>query len=452
MCPSPYGESDERGGPVRKNILRSVGGRVRMALGAGLLLPGALWAAGSLPGEGIRLGAVRVSPFLEGSIGYDSNARLAEGDVLTLQPDGSYELQNSRIDDYFTQWTVGAGVSRVLESEWDLRFRGWYQSRWYEKQTYINYDSFALEQSGRYWPASDRYALSMGVKYRAAEDVERVPVSAATTMPGETPLPYLGEREDRLQRVTVDGFASFDFRPGERTSMGTSISASTVNYEDRRLFDYWSWTLNANAGYQYTDRTAVFLEGDYQILEGDALLRAVPVYALRAGLRTKSRVKLDYRISVGAKTYEHATDSTGGTWKQTWDLDFDGLMNWRYSEKLSFFGKAWTDVGTTVQYQAPEDTRRTYAAQLGTDYAFLRRLNAVGAISYRLDSYDFTIHYDNGLTQSRTELWQVMGRLTLSPQVNTFWKVYVESSYEVGANDLDNYDQWLVWLGLSAWY
>jgi hypothetical protein len=423
-----------------------------MALGVGLLLPASLWASLSRPGDGIRLGTIRVSPFIEGTIGYDNNVRLAEGNVLSLQPDGSYEVQDSKIDDYFTQWTVGAGVSRVLESEWDVRLRGWYEARWYEKQTYINYDSFSVESSSRYWPASDKYTLSMGAKYRSAQDVERVPASASTTMPGEMPLPYLEERDDRLKRVTIDGYAAFDIRPGERTSMGASLTASTVNYDDNRLFDYWSWTLGANAGYRYTDKTYLFLEGDYQLLDGDALSKEVPVYALRVGLRTKPRVEIDYRVSVGVKTHEHATDTTGDTWKQKWDFDFDGLLNWRYSEKLSFFGKAWTDVGTAIQYQAPEDTRRTYAAQLGADYSFLRRLNAVTAVSYRLDSYDFTIHYGNDLNQDQTELWQVMGRLTLSPQVNTFWKVYVESSYEVGDNDLDNYDQWLVWLGLSAWY
>jgi hypothetical protein len=176
------------------------------------------------------------------------------------------------------------------------------------------------------------------------------------------------------------------------------------------------------------------------------------VYALRVGLRTKPRVKVDYHVAVGVKTYEHYTDTTGEDQERKWDWDFDALMNWRRSEKLSLFGKAWTDVSSAIQENSPENTRRTYTAQVGADYSFLRRLNAVGALSYRLDAYDFTIDFGNDLQQDKTELWQVMGRLTLSPQVNTFWKVFLESSYEIGDNDLDNYDQWLIWLGLSAWY
>jgi hypothetical protein len=417
-----------------------------------ILFPMATGWASFTPGAGIRAGNARISPFFDGTLGYDSNARLAEGEILPLAPDGSYQVQDEEVDDFFTQWTVGAGVSRVIQSEWDLRLRGYYENRAYQSESDFDYDSTTLEGSARFWPASDKYSLSSGGKYRESQDVERVPASAALTMPGYVPLPYLEERDDRLKRATIDGFLEGRYNPGERTAFGLNGTASTVDYDDERLFDYWNWTVSGDAGYRYSDKTYVFVEGEYELVDGDALSDDVPVYALRVGLRTKPRVKVDYHVAVGVKTYEHYTDTTGEDQERKWDWDFDALMNWRRSEKLSLFGKAWTDVSSAIQENSPENTRRTYTAQVGADYSFLRRLNAVGALSYRLDAYDFTIDFGNDLQQDKTELWQVMGRLTLSPQVNTFWKVFLESSYEIGDNELDNYDQWLIWLGLSAWY
>ncbi len=423
-------------------------GSVTLAVG---LLASVSQAALS-PGLGIKLGNERLSPFVEASVGYDSNVRLAAGEVLPLNPDGSYQVQNKKIGDSFSQFTAGVGLSRPLASEWDLRARAWYDTRLYSKETQINYDSVTAEGSARYWPISDMYTATLGGKYREAQDVERVPASANLTMPGDAGLPYLEERDDRLKRVTMDAFGNLAFRPKERTTFSVGGVASTVDYDDSQLFDYWQWSLNGDAGYRFSEKTYIFLAGDYQLVDGDALSRTVPVYALRLGFMTKPREKIDYKISVGVKTYEHATDTEGSSWDRTWGLDFDGLLNWRYSEKLNIFGKAWTDVGTAIQPQAAEDTRRTYAGQIGADYAFMKRFNAVGALSYRLDSYDFPIEYGNDLTQRKSELWQVMGRVMMAPRGSTFWKLFVESSYELGDNDLDTYDQWLVWLGASLWY
>jgi hypothetical protein len=421
-----------------------------VALAIGLLAPAS--QAALSPGLGIKLGNARLSPFVELSMGYDSNVRLTEGQALQLQQDGSYEVQSTKVGDYFSQFAAGVGLSRVLASEWDLRLRTWYDTRLYAKETQINYDSVTVEGSGRYWPVSDIYSLTMGGKYREAQDVERIPSSASLTMPGETPLPYLEERDDRLKRVTMDGFGVLAIRPQERTSFSLGANASTVDYDDNQLFDYWQWSLNGNAGYRYSEKTYIFLEGNYELVDGEALTRKVPVYAVRLGFNTKPRVKLEYKVGVGVKTYEYATDETGDSLDRKWDIDFDGLLNWRYSEKLSLFGKAWTDVGTAVQFQAPENTRRTYAGQVGADYAFMKRFNATSALSYRLDSYDYPIDYGQNLTQEKSELWQIMGRVTMAPRSSAFWKVFVESSYELGDNDLDTYNQWLVWVGASLWY
>ena len=406
--------------------------------------------AGFEPGTGIKAGRLRVSPFADFSVGYDSNVRLAEGEILDLFSSGSYEVQETKIDDYFSQFTAGVGISRVLESEWDLRLRAWYDTRKYLDETQIDYDSVTAEGSVRYWPSSDKYVVSAGGKYRDAQDVERVPASATLTMPGELPLPYLEERYDRLKRTSLDAYGNADFRALDRTDFSVGGYASSVDYDDQRLYDYWNWQLTGSAGYRFTEKTYFFGELEYQMVEGDALSREIPVTCFRLGFRTKPREKIDYKISMGAKTYEHYNDSEGLSKDTAVDLDFDGLLNWRYSEKLNFFGKAWTDVGAAIQES--EDTRRTYAGQVGVNYEFMKRLSAVGAASYRLDDYDFPIVYGDDLIQHQTELWQVMGRLVLTPRANAFWKAYLETSYETGDNDLDDYDQWLVWLGASVWY
>jgi hypothetical protein len=404
------------------------------------------------PGTGLKFGDLRVSPFAEGTIGYDSNVRLAEGEILQLQDDGSYQLQDEQVDDTFSQLTAGVGVSRVLVSEWDFRFRGWYDTRMYAKETDINFDSITAEGSARYWPLSDKYAVNLGGKYREAQDVERVPGSAVLTMPGELPLPYLEERDDRLKRVSQDVFGNVTLRPGERTDFTVGGTVSSVEYEDDQLLDYDKWTANAEAGYRHSEKTSFFVNGEYEEVAGDGMSEDVPVYGLRVGVRSRLRATLDYKISVGFKTYEYYKDTDGEDQDRRWDPDFDGQLNWHCTEKLSVFGKAWTDVAAAIQEQASETTRRIYSGQVGADYSFMTRLTAMGAASYRLDAYDSPIEFGQERTQEDTDLWQLMGRLTLTPRTNSFWKLFVETSYEMGDNDLDDYDQWLVWLGASVWY
>jgi len=426
---------------------RTWSGSVFLACG----LAAAVAQAGWDPGTGIKAGRLRISPFADVSVGYDSNVRLAEGEILPLNMDGSYQVQSSeKKGDYFSQLTAGFGISRQLESEWDLRFRAWYDTRLFGEETDSNYDSVTAEASARYWPVSDKYMVSAGGKYRESQDVGRVPSSASLTMPGEMPLPYLEERSDRLKRVSVDGFANVNVHPGDRSDFGFGAIGSSVNYDDKQLFDYWNWRVTGSAGYRFTEKTAFFGTVEYQTVGGDSLSKDIPVYAFRVGLRTRPREKIDYSLSVGAKTYEHFNDPEGLTKDDRVDFDFNGILNWRYSEKLNFFGKAWTDVSAAIQVE--ENTRRTYAGQLGANYAFMKRLSAAGAVSYRVDAYDFPIDYGEDRVQDQTELWQVMGRLTLTPRANAFWKMYLEGSYETGDNDLDDYDQWQVWLGASVWY
>ena len=418
---------------------------------AGVILMPVLLQATPSPGNGVKLGAFRLSPFADFALGYDSNVRLAQGEVLPLQPDGSYQVQDAtEKHDFFSEYTIGLGVNRSLESEWDLRLRAWYEARRYVEETDSDYDSETAEISTRYWPASDKYMLLAGGKYRAAEDVERVPVSSVLTMPGEAPLPYLEEQYDQLKRQTLDGFVNLQFRVQDRTDLSVGGTASMVDYDDPRFFDYSHWDLNGEVSYLFSEKTSFFGNMQYYLAEGDGLSKKVPVYGWMLGFKTRPLERLDYRIGLGVKTYEHATDSEATQWKRKWDVNFDGLLNWHYTERMSVFGKAWTTVTPTVT--EAEDTRRTYAGQLGVNYYLVRRVSVVGAVSYRLDEYDFPIVYGNNLTQEKTAIWEYTGRVTVTPEVNTFWKAFGEVSYEQGDNDLDTYDQWMIRVGASLWY
>ncbi len=433
-----FGES--RSMKTNRLVGGASGWRVLTFLACGLMV--SIAQAGWDPGAGIKAGRLRLSPFADISVGYDSNVRLSEGEIT--------ETQVSEEGDFFSRFSAGLGIGRVLESELDLRLRFLYDTRQYADETDSNSDNFTTEASARYWPASDKYMVSAGLKYREIQDSERVPPSAALTMPGELPLPYLEERSDRLKRTGMDAFANASLLALSRTDLSIGATASSVDYNDRGLFDYVDWGVNGSAGYRFTEKTSFFGVMEYSMEDGDGLSDPLPVYSFRLGFRTRPREKLDYSISAGATAYRSFDDATGQSKSDTVSPDFDGRLNWRYSEKLNFFGKAWTDVTPAVQ-QA-ENTRRSYSGQLGAGYAFMKRLTASGAVSYRLDDYDFPVEYESGQAQEQAELWQVTGRLVLAPRANAFWNTYVEASYEQGDNDLDDYDQWIVWLGASVWY
>jgi hypothetical protein len=416
---------------------------------AGVVLVPALLQASPSAGTGVRLGAMRASPFADLSFGYDSNLRLAQGEVLALQSDLSYQVQDKAKSDYFSEYTAGLGFNRALESEWDLRMRAWYDARKYVTESQLDYDTMTAEASAIYWPANDNYRISLGGKVRDAEDVERVPVSSVTTMPGDAVLPYLEEQYDRLKRTSFDGIVDAQYRALERTDLSVGGKIATVDYKDKRLSDYQRWSTHGEAGYRFSEKTSFFGNMNYRLAEGDDLSRDVPIVGWLLGIQTKPRELLNYRLGVGGKTYEHATDSSGAQWKRKWDVDFDGLLNWQCAERMSIFGKAWSDVNAAVQVQ--ERTRRTYAGQLGLNYYLVRRLSGAVAVSYRLDEYDFPISYE-GVTQRQTDIWQYSGRLTLAPQNKAFWKAFAEGSFEQGDNDLDTYQQWTFRVGGAVWY
>ncbi len=407
-------------------------------------------AAISAPGSGIRIEGFKISPFVEASAGYDSQAWLGSGKNQEILPDGTFAQKDT--DDVFAQFTVGLGIgpSTSLRPEWDVRLRGWYDHRVYNDLSEIDYDAFTAEGTVRYWPESDKYRLTVGGKFRSLQDYERVPSSAVQTMPAEMPLPYVEDRSDRLKRNNLTGFGDLQWTALSKTEFTLGGSVESTDYDGTNVYDNWNWTLRGDAGYRFSEKTSFFAQMNYRRLISDSFSKDVPVVSFRAGFRTRPLVKVDYKIGIGAKTYEYAVDSQASAYDRKWDWDVDGQLNWRARENLSIFGRAWTDVqpATTVR----EVTRRTYAGQAGFNYAFLRRLSGIGSVTYRYDDYDFPIEYPGQLRQEYAELLQFSGRLVLAPVVNTFWKLFVETTYERGDNDLDQYDQWVVLVGASLWY
>jgi hypothetical protein len=407
-------------------------------------------AAISAPGNGIRVEGVKFSPFVELSAGYDSQAWLSSGDSQRVNPDGTFVDKDT--DDVFAQFSVGLGIgpSATMRPEWDIRLRGWYDRRIYDDLSEIDYDAFTAEGTIRYWPESDKYRVTVGGKFRNLQDYERVPASAVQTMPAELPLPYVEDRSDRLKRINMSGFGDVQWLALPKTDFTLGGSATRTDYDGTNVFDNWNWTLRGDAGYRFSEKTSFFVQMNYQQLNSDSLSKDVPVVGLRAGFRTRPLVKVDYRIGVGAKTYEYARDVEASDYDRKWDWDVDGQLNWRARDNLSLFGRLWTDVQPAATVR--EVTRRSYAGQAGLSYAFLRRLSAIGSVTYRYDDYDFPIDYGNNLQQEYAELLQFTGRLVLAPVANTFWKLFVEATFERGDNDLDQYDQWIVLAGASLWY
>ena len=427
-------------------------------IGATLLT--ATLAAFARPGEGIKIGNLRLSPFLDGAITYDSNVFL--------------EGANEENDDFYLDLVGGVGFLNKTD-RMSLLGRGWLQGRWYDEYTARDTEGFG-EKLGLVWGELEDLQLEVNQKFVRLDDYELTPRSVDTLNTLSQNLMLTEDRTERVKRDLFDvgavagryvtdkleadaglSFGSVEYNPDldpDEYMSDIVLGTGSLSVNTNGLYDWYEIRAQGELTYQLTDKTSALLTGQYSDQNSDGFEDDSVVYLVRVGLLTYATKKVTFKGGVGFETYDFAGKSDLGDDLDITIFNYDASGTWQATEKLLFEVSGRNAVQPATQYSA--NIKEVTLAQLGAIYDITARLNISLAGSYRHDDYVGRIELLDG-TLAYKEREHFGGRLRLNYKPKSPWfDLYAEGTYEdVNDNledDYTDYEQWRLTAGVALRY
>lgn len=411
-------------------------GSKRWGVAATVLLAAAAVAVGR-PGDGIRVGNLALSPFVDVAVTYDSNVFL-QGD--------------DQEDDYFLDLVPGvAFINRT--DRLILKGRGWGQIR-----RYLDYDKELDHESyggklGGVLGGVDNPGLIFNAKYIHLDDYEISPRSVDTLNIEAQDLMLTEDRTERTERDIFDvgGVIGRDLTDKLRADLGYSYS--TVDYDTDLLFDWDESRLQLELSHDLTDKTAALLTGQYSWQDSDGFEDESIYYLGRAGIEYRATGKTTFKGGVGFESYEAGGLSPEGESLDDDLVSYDVAAIWEATRKLTLQLSGRNGIQPATQYQS--NTKEINLVSLGASYRFTEEFRLSLAGSFRQDDYIARIPFEDELREKQREHYGVRVRMDYWPRAK-FYDLYVEASYEDVTDNLEddyeNYDQLRVSAGLSLRY
>jgi len=411
-----------------------------MTLMAIILVPLASFAG---PGEGIRLGKLTISPFINASVTYDSNVFLDEDNTK---------------DDFFLDTMIGVSAAERVRSI-SLNLRGWYMIRRYLEYTEKDHDEWG-ESAVIGVGSSERTLLQISQRFRRTEDYERTPGSVEYVNPENQTLVLSEDRTMRVPRNLNDVGVSVSRKLSEKTTILASGAFNSNDYDSKSLLDWNEGSLLAQVSRQLTDKTSATLSGSYGIQKSDGLTNDVNFYSVDAGIQLRRSAKLHLDASVGLEQYD-APVGTGPD-RPTF-VTFNAAARWAATKKWTL--QLSSRNGMQPASQFVNDTMKvtlfTASAERPISKSWLFSLTG----AYRYDFYNNTVNTGGPTSPNDTaavqddaksgEAWsrQWAGnvRLSYNPERKPY-NLYGEVRYEDTESVWFRYEQLRASVGLSARY
>lgn len=388
------------------------------------------------PGEGVRIGNLIVSPFLDLSMTYDSN-------VYLTRPDEE--------DDIFSD--IVGGVAFVNKTErLILAGRGWGQFRRYADATDKNSDGYG-EKLNLVWGNERKLSLAVGQKFVRLDDYELTPRSVDTLNLPSQLLLLTEDRTERVDRKLFDISPVLRYLPTDKTELDVGYSYNSVGYKDDTLYDWYENRGQVEATHKITDKTAGLVTLQYSQQNSDSFQDPSTYYIVRGGVLQKVTAKTTVKAGVGVQDYNFGQQSSTGDNLDKTMMNFDVIASWQATDKLSFEASGRNAIQPATQYSA--NTKEVVLASVGVGYDVTDHLTFTLAGSYREDDYIGRVETPGGLRNKRRDLVGGRARLDYRPHVK-FCNVFVETTYEdvddTVEDDYNDYDQWRVSGGVSLRY
>lgn len=379
--------------------------------------------------EGIKLTeATSVSPFLEGSITYDSN--------VPLNPEGEEE------DDFFGDIILGLSLLRAPEAS-TLNLRGWYQIRQY--QEFSELDKHTWQENIEFvWGQRDTLQIILKQRRGKLADYEFTQSdSSAQSEREESGQRLIETRTRRTERILDDLGASLahETRILSLNLGGYYAGVSFENDDEYRLYDWHEIYLTPRIDLKLSEKTALSLSGDIGQQESDNELKDLEYFRVRLGLHLNPSEKTDLRIAGGIQQHR----VTGGSDNLNQErFHFKLNSSWMMTQKMRLQLYGQNELLPTSAFS--KNTKRVDQGSVGLVYDFSPRLFISGAISYRRDTYTDPVREvpDPVEEQRGAQL-----RIVLRNREKNI-KIYLKGRYEIFTSNIqEDYNQLRLTLGAS---
>lgn len=347
-----------------------------------LISPIFLLIAKAEPRAGISLGAgFTLSPFVEGSVTYDDNIRLAaEGDET---------------EDLFYGLVGGLSLMKSTDG-FVSNLRGWYRTRRYKEADDLD-DNTWQESFGLVIGDVENLQLKLDQKYSDISDYEFTQSDIGGGSQEDMTLRLIEGRTRRINRVLNDVGASV-LHQTEKLHIQAGGGYASVSFDDDSNLNDWS-ELEAMVGasHETTDKSSITLMGAYGSQDTDNGLQSARFTKIRLGVKSQRSTKVSVNIGGGVQFYQ-AEDSYGSTEKLD-EIVFNYSLNaaWAVTRKVSVHAFGRDEVVPTSAFE--NNAKRVDQVSLGTLWRPFQDWETSLGASYRADTY---LRLINGIDAEET--------------------------------------------------
>ena len=385
------------------------------------------------PGEGIRLSDWTLSPFVDLSATWDSNA-LRTGD--------------DQAEDVFYD-AVGGVNGAYSSGKLSLQVGGYIMTRGYSEESDLDYSGGGENASLSF---GDRKSLSVSLyqSYMVTEDTGRYGVNYYNVGSLYADAPVNRQLQTRNETLTFGVGLSRDLT--DKIGAGVNYAYSETAYDADSLQDVADHRFSASGSYFLTDKTSLNLSGTYGTSDDGVLTEAANTYSVNGGISTRATEKLTFSANVGWSSYSRPDPEVvdaGYTGSDDSTVSYNLAATWMATDKMSVQAGAQNGYSQSAQYAG--NASLNSSVFLGLGYRMSDTVSLSWINTYRQDEYLDPIEVD-GESRDRTEKGYGSHVTVSYATPAKFMSVYGSAGYEKVEAVEDDYDQVRVSIGTHLQY
>lgn len=374
--------------------------------------------------RGINVKGVKISPYVNLSVWYDSNVDSADakhGDVV-------YSA------------TPGVDIS-YAGSDWGFKGNAWY--------AYDLYQRYSAKNAQRY---GERFSL-----YKEHESGWRLEIGEGYIHSSQDDSILDGGSGYWRDRSQVDFNALLTYEFSERFSTTLKAMYTWLDYKEQGnyveyagdLYGYYEFMGGVEFAYRLTEKSNLLLDINGQYYESQANDVATISshswgYNVQGGFGSRLTERIRYRMLGGIQYYEYADDN--GLWMPSYSAD----MSW-------VFAKRWAaTVAGSSFFQPSEQTlsqsRRVYTLSAGLTYKPFNRLSTGLDIAYRHEDNKTIEGYENYSEDYETDQAAARFRVSYALQRYVTLTGSIEYTKQFSDQEYEEWDRFRSILGVNFRY
>lgn len=400
------------------------------------------------PGDGIRFGnGWSLSPFVSGSVTYDSNVLLRYDSY-----ERNEELNEPERDDDIFYDLVG-GLSLLKETDdITMNLRGLAKLRSYETYTPLDDQTFQQNFDAVLGDA-DGIRIKLSQQYSHVSDYEFTREESGLREQDMVTLRLIETRTMRTDRYiedygisVMDAFSKLQLQGGLGYGKVAFGDDTPIYFPKRNLRDWDEYEGSVNVGYRMTDKSSVFIAPSMGQHHSDNGLDTSTFVKLRAGFRSVPTIKVNYSIGCGLQYYRGGDrtaefdDINLGTTSSSDDLElqffhYDMKAAWSLTERTDFqiFGR--NEMIPTSAFD--NNTKRVDQGSIGLIQRLGQKWSASLGLSYRQDTYTLPINR----VDAHEELAGILGKIQYDAR-KSWLQVTAQARYEEFTSNIqEDYQQ-----------